>query len=176
MTDPRVTASSVGFRPGEAPWNRAITAETDLTRAVAEARGSGARAIKLYAALDGATVRRIGQEAQRQNIRVIAHATVFPAKPSDLIAAGAKYLAHAPYLVWEGMPPSTDYTKRAHGDFGAVPADGPVITRILRSMKNNDVALNPTLWFFAEGPGRDDPSGLRTAWMYLVTRDLRRHV
>lgn len=170
MADPRVVASSVGYRPGEASWNRAIDANTDLVRAVAEAKGTGANAIKLYAALDGPTVQRIGDEARRQNIRLIAHATVFPAKPSDLIAAGVKYLAHAAYLVWEGMPPSDDFTKRAHGDFAGVPADGPVMTRVLQSMKDNDVALNPTLWILAEGPAKDDPTGLRTAWMNLVTR------
>lgn len=170
MADPRVAASSVGYRPGEAPWNRTIDATTDLVRAVAEAKGTGATAIKLYAALDAPTVSRIGAEAKRQNIRLIAHASTFPAKPSDLIAAGVKYLAHAAYLVWEGMPPSDDFTKRAHGDFAGVPADGPVMTRVLQSMKDNDVALNPTLWVLAEGPGKADPSGLRTAWMNLVTR------
>ena len=30
FTDPRVIASSRGYTPGEAPWNRAITADTDL--------------------------------------------------------------------------------------------------------------------------------------------------
>ncbi len=169
MTDPRVAASSIGFRPGAAPWDQEIDANTDLVRAVAAAKGTGATAIKLYAALDAATVRRIGEEAKRQSIRLIAHATVFPAKPSDLIAANVKYLAHAAYLVWEGSPSSTDFTKRAHGDFAGVPADGPVMTRVLQSMKDHDVALNPTLWILAEGPAKDDPSGLRTAWMNLVT-------
>jgi len=170
MVDPRIVAASVGYRPGEAPWMRAIDANTDLVRAVAEARGTGANAIKLYAALDGPTVKRIGDEAKRQKIRLIAHASAFPAKPSELIAAGVKYLAHSAYLVWEGMPPSTDFTQRAHGDFAAVPADGPVMTRVLQAMKDHDVALNTTLWILADGPLKADPSGLRTAWMYLVTR------
>ena len=51
-----------------------------------------------------------------------------------------------------------------------MPADGPVITRLLQSMKDNDVALNPTLWIFAEGPAQDDMSALRTAWMNAVTK------
>lgn len=170
MADPRVAASSIGYRPGEAPWNRTIDANTDLVRAIAEAKGTGAQAIKLYAALDAATVRGIGDEAKRQNIRLIAHSSTFPAKPSDLIAAGVKYLAHAAYLVWEGLPPSTDFTKRAQGDFAAVPADGAVMTRVLQLMKDNDVALNPTLWVLSEGPGKADPSGRRTAWMNLVTQ------
>lgn len=170
FTDPRVVATSRGYRPGDAPWNREIAADTDLVRAVAEARGAGATSIKLYAALDAGTVRRIGDEAKRQDVRLIAHSTVFPAKPGDLVAAGVKYLAHTAYLVWEGSPPSTEFPKRARGDFAGVPADGPVMTRLLQSMKDNDVALNPTLWIFAEGPARDDLSALRTPWMFAVTK------
>jgi imidazolonepropionase-like amidohydrolase len=172
FTDPRVVATTRGYaRPGDAPWNREITPDTDLVRAVAEARGAGATSIKLYAALDAATVRRIGEEAQRQNIRLIAHSTVFPAKPSDLVAAGVKYFAHTAYLVWEGMAPSLDFSKRARGDFASVPPDGPVMTKLLESMKANDVALNPTLWIFAEGPAsKDDLAAARTKWMNTVTK------
>ena len=170
FTDPRVVSTSRGYRPGDAPWNREIRPDTDLVRAVAEARGAGATSIKLYAALDGPAVRRIGDEAKRQNVRLIAHSTVFPAKPSDLVAAGVTMLAHTAYLVWEGTPANPDFPKRARGDFAGVPADGPVITRLLQSMKDNDVALNPTLWIFAEGNPKDDLSALRTAWMNTVTK------
>jgi len=137
---------------------------------VAEARGAGATSIKLYAALDADTVRRIGDEAKRQAVRLIAHSTVFPARPGDLVAAGVTYLAHSAYLVWEGSPRSPEFPKRARGDFAGVPADGPVMTRLLQSMKDNDVALNPTLWIFAEGPAKDDLSALRTPWMFAVTK------
>jgi imidazolonepropionase-like amidohydrolase len=82
-----------------------------------------------------------------------------------------KYLAHAAYLVWEGMPPSSDFSKRARGDFASVPVDGPAMTKLLQAMKQNDVALNPTLWIFAEGPGsKDEVSASRTKWMNAVTR------
>jgi imidazolonepropionase-like amidohydrolase len=170
FTDPRVVATSRGYRPGEAPWNRAIGPDTDLVRAVAEARGAGATSIKLYAALDAATVRRIGVEAKRQDVRLIAHSTVFPARPSDLIAAGVRMLAHTAYLVWEGSPPSADFKQRARGDFAGVPPDSPAITRLLQSMKDHDVVLNPTLWVFAEGTPKDDMTTARTAWMNAVTK------
>lgn len=171
FTDPRVVATSLGYKPGDAPWNRAVTPETNLTTAIAAAGGGGATAIKLYAALDGPTVKRIGDEAKRQQMRLIAHSTVFPAKPSDLVAAGVKMLAHTAYLVWEGSPPTPDFPKRARGDFAGVPADGPVIGALLQSMKDHDVALNPTLWIFAEGPAsKDDLSHQRTPWMHAVTK------
>jgi imidazolonepropionase-like amidohydrolase len=170
MKDPRVIGASLGFTPGEAPWQQMIDADTDLVRAIAAAKGTGAQAIKLYAALDGDTVRRIGAEAARQHIRLIAHGNVFPARASDLIAAGVKYLAHAAYLVWDAFPPMTDFTRRAFGDFAAVPADSPAMTNLLQQMKDHDVVLNPTLWILAEGPAKSDPSGLRTAWSNRFTK------
>jgi hypothetical protein len=89
---------------------------------------------------------------------------VFPAKPSDLVDAGVKMLAHTAYLAWEGSPPTPDFPKRARGDFAGVPADGPVIGKLLQSMKENDVSLNPTLWIFAEGTPKDDLSAARITW------------
>ena len=171
FTDPRVVASSLGFEPGTAPWAQAITSDTDMVRAVAAARGTGATALKLYAALDANQVHRIADEGRRQGLRLVAHATVFPAKPSDLVAAGVDVLAHAAYLVWEGSPPTTDFTRRATGDFAGVPATSPVIERLLVSMHERNVALNPTLWIFEQGPSsRDAVSSVRTAWMNAVTR------
>lgn len=45
-----------------------------------------------------------------------------------------------------------------------------MITRLLQSMKDNDVALNPTLWVFAEGTPKDEMTAARTAWMNTVTK------
>ncbi len=171
FTDPRVVASSLGYRPGEAPWMRSITPDTDLVRAVAAARGSGATAIKLYAALDADAVHRIADEAHRQGVRLVAHATVFPARPGDLVDAGVNMLAHAAYLVWEGSPPTPDFTKRALGDFAHVAPDSPAIEHLLESMRDKGVALNPTLWIFAEGPSSHDAEApARRAWQSAVTR------
>jgi imidazolonepropionase-like amidohydrolase len=170
FSDPRVVGASLGFAPGSAPWNQETTPETDIVRAVAAARGSGATGIKLYAALDAATVRRVAAEAKQQHMRLVAHGTVFPAKPSDLVAAGVDMLAHAAYLVWEGSPPSAEFQKRAQGDFAGVPPDSPAIEALLRSMKERGVALNPTLWIFASGQAKDDLAAARTAWGNAVTR------
>lgn len=170
FTDPRVVGASRGFAPGEAPWAQVITPTTDVTRAVAIARGTAASSLKLYAALDGDSVRRIGDEARRQGVRIVAHATVFPAKPSDLVAAGVTMLAHAAYLVWEGSPPTADFTKRANGDFAGVPVTSPAVEHALESMHDRNVALNPTLWIFAEGLPKDDLSPQRIAWMYAATK------
>ncbi len=170
FSDPRTRDASLGYAPGAAAWMRAVTDTTDFARAVAAARGTGAAGLKLYAALDSIEVTRATVEAHRQGLRVIAHATTFPGLPSDLVAAGADVLAHTPYLVWQGSPRSGDFPDRAKGDFLGVPANGPVIGRLLESMRDRGVALNPTLWVFAEELPRDSVSAVRTPWMYAVTR------
>ncbi len=170
FTDPRVVEASAGYRPGEAPWARAVTPDLDLRQAVAEARGTGANALKLYAALDAPTSRRLTAEAHRQRLRVVAHGTVFPAKPGDLVDAGVDMLAHAAYLVWEGSPPSPEFQKRAQGDFAGVPPDSPPIDRLLRAMRDRHVALNPTLWVFADRPASDGLAERRARWGAEVTR------
>jgi imidazolonepropionase-like amidohydrolase len=170
FTDPRTIEASLGYVPGTAPWMQAVTDTTDFARAVTLARGTGAVGVKLYAALDSTEVTRAAAEAHRQGLRVIAHATTFPALPSDLVAAGADVLAHTPYLVWQGSPRGPDFADRADGDFLHVPADAPVIERLLVSMRDHGVALNPTLWIFAEELPHDSVSAVRTPWMYAVTR------
>jgi imidazolonepropionase-like amidohydrolase len=170
FVDPRTADASRGYAPGTAPWMRAVSDTTDFAAAVAAAKGTGAAGLKLYAALDSVEVTRATAEAHRQGLRVIAHATTFPGLPGDLVAAGADMLAHTPYLVWQGSPRTDDWKDRARGDFLHVPANSPAIERLLESMRDHGVALNPTLWIFAHELPDDSASRLRTPWMYAVTR------
>ncbi|HEY3886882.1 MAG TPA: amidohydrolase family protein, partial [Vicinamibacterales bacterium] len=177
FTDSRVVAASLGFTPGDAPWAQAVTDESDPVRTIAAARGTGAAGIKLYAAIDATTARRMTEEAHRAHLSVVAHAATFPAKPSELVNAGVDMLAHAAYLVWEGSAPSADFTARARGDFAHVPVDGPAMTALIDLMAARHTALNPTLWIFAEGMPKDALSDARTAWMNAITaRAARRGV
>ena len=169
FTDPRVLDASRGYAAGRAPWMQSVGDTTDFATAVAIARGTGAIGIKLYAALDSLTVTRATAEAHRQGLKVIAHATTFPGKPLDLIAAGVDMLAHTPYLVWQGSPRTADFPARARGDFLGVPANSPEIEQVLTAMRDRGTALNPTLWVF-EMQGADSLGTVRTPWMYAVTR------
>src|SRR5581483_6940080 len=54
--DPRAQDASKGEPLGFAPWMQAITAATDLPLAVAEAKGTGATALKLYANLPASLI------------------------------------------------------------------------------------------------------------------------
>jgi imidazolonepropionase-like amidohydrolase len=103
FSDRRVGPTSVGFEPGKAPWAQAITRDTDITRAIARAAGTGATGIKIYADLDAELVRRITTEARRQGLQVWAHSTIFPSRPLDAVRAGVNGLSHVCGLVWQGL-------------------------------------------------------------------------
>ncbi|TDD52083.1 hydrolase [Nonomuraea terrae] len=114
--DPRTWQVSQGATPGAVPWMRAIDDKTDLPLAVAMARGTGAQAIKVYADLDAALVARVTAEAHRQGLRVWAHASVFPALPGEVVAAGVDVLSHAHMLAYHlsGLRPPAYRGQRAH--------------------------------------------------------------
>jgi imidazolonepropionase-like amidohydrolase len=170
FADPRVLAAGLGYPAGTAPWMQSVTSETDLVRAVARAKGTGATAIKLYAALDGQLAARIAAEARRQGLRTVAHATVFPGKPGELVDAGVDMLAHTPYLIWEASATSDSFQLRGRGDFVHVPPTSPIIERLLEHMRDRGTLLNPTLWVFAEAQPPDSVTALRSPWMYAVTK------
>ena len=149
---------------------QSITNETDLVRAVATAKGTGAVAIKLYAALSGPLAARIAAESKRQGMRTVAHATTFPGRPLELVQGGVNMLAHAPYLVWEGSAPNDSFALRARGDFLGVPASSPAIEQLLIRMRDRGTMLNPTVWVFDGSQPPDSVSKVRAPWMYAVTK------
>jgi imidazolonepropionase-like amidohydrolase len=167
FTDPRVLDASRGYAAGQAPWLQSVTDTTDFAQAVAVARGTGAMAIKLYAALDSMAVARATAEAHLQGLKVIAHATTFTGRPIDLLAAGVDMLTHTPYLVWQGSPRTKNFPARGRGDFLGVPASAEVMERVLTQMRDRGTALNPTLAVFAAQD--DSVAKVRRPWMYEVT-------
>lgn len=172
--DPRVAGVSKGVLLGSAPWMRAVDGTTDIRMAVAEAKGTGATGIKLYANLPASLVRSISEEAQRQGMLVWTHATIFPAKPSDAVEAGVTTISHAPYLIWEAVPHvPADYHSRALAYFTSVRPDDPQIVALLHQMKERGTILDATLRVFeqqaARAPGAAGQGML--PWMYMVTRE-----
>ena len=116
FTDPRTHSSTAGGVAGEMPFMRAVTPSTDFTLAVAEAKGTGATGIKLYADIDPVTVGKIVTEAKRQGLIVWGHAWLQQSKPSDLINAGVSPISHAPLLLYETMDSIPASWKRGRHD------------------------------------------------------------
>jgi len=103
LGDRRVDQVSRGLARGEAPWARAITPETDIVKAVSEAKATGATGIKIYTDIDPAIVEKITAEAHRQGLKVWSHAAIYPGRPSDAVRAGVDSISHSNLVVSETM-------------------------------------------------------------------------
>lgn len=156
FTDPRTIQVSAGGTPGQVPWMQAISEESDLPLAVAMARGTYATAIKLYADLPADLTARITAEAHRQHMRVWAHATLYPAKPSQVVAAGVDAISHACLLVREASTRVPRWSE-PHGTVPLEPfRDGrnPALARLFAEMARRGTILDATIWTYSAGlPG-----------------------
>lgn len=152
FTDKRTAMVSAGAPLGQAPWLQAVTDKTDILLAIAEARGTYATAIKLYADITPALAARITTEAHRQHLLVWAHATLYPAKPSEVVAAGVDTISHACLLVrepdvivprWTEPHPPVNLTRFRDGR-------NPALSTLFADMLRRGTILDATIW--AYGP------------------------
>jgi imidazolonepropionase-like amidohydrolase len=175
FADPRPQASAHGGVAGEVAWMRALTPQSDFPAIIAAGKATGAVGLKIYADLPASLVARITAEAHRQGLKVWAHSAVFPAKPSEVVAAGVDVVSHSNYLGAEGMnpaPESYEAARRGQGiDYSKSPVDGEAITALFRMMKANGTILDETL-FVANASKRapDDP-----VWLFTVAATKRAH-
>jgi imidazolonepropionase-like amidohydrolase len=171
--DARTHDAARGIEPGTAPWMRAITPETPLPLAIAEARGTGATAIKIYADLPPALVSAITTEAHRQHLLVWAHAAVFPAGPLDVARAGVDVMSHADFLAYqlsEHIPQSFETTtpidpKAWHSQ--------PAMGELLQLMQKRGIILDATVDVGERHPSPKWPAGLAG---YIAGQAYRRGV
>ena len=149
--DPRTADATRGAVAGEVPWMRAITKATDLKLAVAEARGTGATGIKIYADLPGDLVREITGEAHEQHMLVWAHAAVFPASPREVIDAGVDVVSHSCLLAYQAsarMPAA--YHNRPPVDEDKFTGDNAELDSLFADMKQRGTILDATLYVYDE--------------------------
>jgi imidazolonepropionase-like amidohydrolase len=147
--DPRTIDSARGAVAGEVPWMRAITPSTDLMLAVAEAKGTGASAIKIYADLPGQLVKRITEEAHRQHLLAWAHAAVFPASPREVIDAGVDVVSHSCLLAYQAL---REMPRAYHGrppvEEKSFADDNPALNALFVDMKQRGTILDATLYVY----------------------------
>jgi imidazolonepropionase-like amidohydrolase len=162
FVDPRTHDSARGRVAGQVPWMQAITTTTNLPLAIAEARGTGATAIKLYADLPAALVKSITEEAHRQQLLVWAHAAVFPALPSDVVDAGVNVISHACLLGYETTsPPLLSYEDPRPVDANKAMHPNEKMSSLLASMKRHGTILDATLNIYDTGPpSKSCPDGV----------------
>ena len=148
FSDPRTAQASAGEVPGSLPGMRAIDSTTDLRQAVAEARGTGATALKLYAAMGPALVTAATAEAHRQGMLVWAHASMAQVSPLQMTRAGVDVLSHGPRVARELPPPVydtlvKDTTLSLRGRF-----DTPAFDTLFAEMRQRGVLMEPTLFIY----------------------------
>jgi hypothetical protein len=135
-----------------------VTPQTDLRLAVAEARGTGAIAIKIYADVPAQLVAAITEEAHRQGMLVWAHATVYPATAKQVVEAGVDSISHAPMLAITN--PAKTYAEAHLHPAAEQQYDngfGPRLTSLLREMKRRGTILDATLVVFREASPAGHP-------------------
>lgn len=150
FTDPRTQQTSAGGTAGSMPWMQAVDERSDLPLAVARARGTAPAAIKLYADMTGALAARITAEAHRQHLLVWAHATLYPAKPSEVVAAGVDAISHACLLIREQLAqvPRIDEPRPVQDLGRFMKGDAPELARLFDTMVARDVLLDATIWAY----------------------------
>lgn len=147
--DPRTAASAQGETPGQTAWMKAIEAGTDMKLAVAQAKGTGATGIKIYADLPAKLCQMIIEEAQAQDMKVWAHATVFPALPMDLVNASINSVSHAPLLAWQVASSLPESGKQRYNET-QLDTDNPKFQKLLEQMNINQTFLDPTIKVYKE--------------------------
>jgi imidazolonepropionase-like amidohydrolase len=171
--DARTHESARGIEPGTAPWMQAITADTQLSLAIAAAHGTGATAIKIYADLPASLVSAVTAEAHRQHMLVWAHACVFPASPADVAAAGVDVMSHADFLAYqlsEHIPQS--FAETTSVDPRAWHSQ-PAMDSLFDLMKSRGIILDATIDVGVRHPVPKWPPGLAA---FLTAEAYRRGV
>ena len=157
LADPRPQSSAAGEIAGEVPWMQAITPETELVTTVAQAKGTYASGIKIYANLAAAEVTHITEEAHRQGMKVWAHSMVFPSRPIEVVRAGVDVVSHVCRLAWEGMADApTEYHHDQVPQYGSFSAASPVFTELFEAMKARGTILDATLAMYARADADPD--------------------
>lgn len=158
FADPRTHDATRGLVAGAIPWMRAISDTTDLHQAVAEARGTGATAIKLYAALSGDLARRITTEAHAQGLRVWAHAALRPARPLEVVHAGVDAISHA-NLISLAMDSARRATDMQAKEDQPLDLEDAGLEALFREMVRLHTVFEPTLLVFEGNPALERFAG-----------------
>ena len=150
--DPRTQVAALGMRPGEVPWLYAVTGQTDLSLAIAQARGTGATGLKIYANLPGPLVRKLIAEAKRQHFPVWTHQQVYPATPYDSL--GATTVSHvcmvARYVREAGK---AQYGHGGEPSYAGMTAADPGIVKYVAALARSGTIMDATLNVYApDGP------------------------
>ena len=154
--DPRTVSSSLGMQAGKAPWMYAVTDKTNLPQTIAQARGTGATGLKIYADLPGPLVQKLIQEAHRQNFPVWTHLQVFPATPYDSL--GATTVSHICMIArFAAQPGKAKYEHGKSPSYEGMTAENPEIKKYIAALAKSGTTLDATLSVYYTVPEPPKP-------------------
>ena len=145
FSDSRTAAATKGGVPGRMPYMLGVSDSTNLELAIAEAKGTGATGIKLYANLSASLVANIVAEASKQHTIVWGHAWLQDAKPSDLVKAGVSPVSHSPLLIHEKTDTIPASWKNTFHDSRFWDSVTPGFSSLFLLMKQHNTILDATL-------------------------------
>lgn len=185
FTDRRAADISHGHASGQAPWARLVDTDSDIPKLVAEAKATGAVAIKLYERLPANLVTKITREAHRQGMKVWSHSAVFPARAVDVVAADVDSISHSDGIIYAAYGPvEADWNSYRKLNWSSIPANAPAVIALLEQMKKKKVTLDATLHLYGEyvthemsknESERDKWELGRAAWAFDVTKLAHKH-
>jgi imidazolonepropionase-like amidohydrolase len=145
FSDPRTGAASKGAASGKMPYMLAVTDSTNFMLAIAEAKGTGATGIKLYANLSAPLVNKIVAEADKQKVIVWGHAWLQNAKPSDLVKAGVHSISHSALIIHEKLDTVPSLWKNQYHSEKFWDSVTPNFSSLFELMKVHHTILDATL-------------------------------
>jgi amidohydrolase family protein len=159
FNDPRTSQATKGAVAGKMPYMLAVTDSTNMVLAIAEAKGTGATGIKLYANLSAPLVNKIVAEANKQGMIVWGHAWLQNAKPSDLVKAGVNPISHSPLLIYDKLDSIPTYWKNGHTHYKSIGDSVPDLSSLFQLMKAHHTILDATMLAYKQWEEED--SGMR---------------
>lgn len=158
--DPRPQQTAKGAIAGKVAWQQTLDEKTDFKQLIAETKGIGATAIKIYTEVGGTPLKSIVAEAKKQGIKIWAHAAMEYGdeltKPSDLINAGVEVVSHAgDFLQYESDNPQAKFK-----------SNSPAVQNLLHLMKEKNCILDATLWVYNGNKARQNEAIRATKLAY----------
>ncbi len=152
-SDPRAAAACQGERPGHVPWAMAVTDDTDVKIAVAQARGTGAVGIKTYASLDEPLMQKLVKEAQAQNFPLWSHAHVFPARAQEISKLDVRSISHTSLVAAAAISDRMHESVLEAGttEFFDVNPASPRIDGVLADLAERQIIFDATLRVDVDG-------------------------
>lgn len=138
----------IGLDSSYAAWLQCIRPGDNLQEAMKAAKDCGATGIKIYGGFNREELFPLIAAAREEGLEIWGHATLFPAKPTDVADAGMHVISHAYMLEWEGVEDilSSDIFKNYELYYSGIDHEHLDISRFIAAVKKQHTIFDPTLY------------------------------